>query len=82
MTTKVCSFCGNKNVRETCTHYLYRHDGRMLIVEDVPCEECEYCGEQYFRADVLRKIEQDFLDVCARRRKPQSEVMVQVESFA
>jgi hypothetical protein len=54
----------------------------MLIVEDVPCEECEYCGEQYFRADVLRKIEQNFLDLCSRRRKPQSEVSVPVESFA
>jgi len=54
----------------------------MLIVDDVPCEQCEYCGEQYFKAGVLKKIEQDFLDVYSRRRKPQSEIKVPVEQFA
>ena len=82
MTTKACSFCGNKNYREIRTQYIYKHEGKMLIVEDVPCEECEYCGEQYFRADVLRKIEQDFLDVYARGRKPRTQVIVPIEQFA
>ena len=80
--TTVCSFCGNKNVREARTQYIYKHEGKMLIVDDVPCEQCEYCGEQYFKAGVLKKIEQDFLEVYSRRRKPQSEIMVPVEQFA
>jgi YgiT-type zinc finger domain-containing protein len=82
MTTKACSFCGNRNFREARTQYIYRHDGKLLLVDDVPCEQCEYCGEQYFKADVLKKIEQDFLDVYARRRKARSEVTVPVEQFA
>ena len=79
---KACSFCGNKNFRDVRTQYIYRHDGKMMIVDEVPCEECEYCGEQYFTADVLGKIEQDFMDVYAHRRKAQSEITVPVEQFA
>lgn len=45
---KICNFCGNKNFRSKCVQYIYRHNGQFLIVENVPCEECEYCGEQYF----------------------------------
>ncbi len=79
---KTCSFCGNKNVLDTRTQYIYKHRGKMLIVQDVPCEQCEYCGEQYFQAEVLRKIEQDFQDVYAHRRKARSEMTVPVEQFA
>jgi YgiT-type zinc finger domain-containing protein len=79
---KTCNFCGNKNFRETCTQYIYKHDGKMLIVEDVPCEQCEYCGEQYFKGEVLRKIEKDFVDVHAHRRKAWAEMTVPVEQFA
>lgn len=57
---KVCSFCGNKNFRVNTIQYFYRHDNKYLIVNDVPCEECEYCGEQYLKAQLLKKIEADF----------------------
>ncbi|MEK7398331.1 MAG: YgiT-type zinc finger protein, partial [Candidatus Poribacteria bacterium] len=38
---KTCGFCGNKNFRIKKVQYIYRHDGNFLIVNDVPCEECE-----------------------------------------
>lgn len=60
---RVCSFCGNKNFRSRRVQYIYRHNGQFLIVDNVPCEECEYCGEQYFKAEVLKKIERDFTDI-------------------
>lgn len=31
----------------------------MLFVEQVPCVECDFCGEQYFDIQVLKKIESD-----------------------
>ena len=57
---KICSFCGNGNFRNKEVQYIYKHDGKYLIVNNVPCEECEYCGEQYFKAKALKKIEADF----------------------
>ena len=79
---KICNFCGNKNFREKHVQYVYRHDGQFLVVNNVPCEECEYCGEQYFKAEVLSKIEADFMDVYSLRRKAASQVVVPVEQFA
>lgn len=67
--SKVCSFCGDKNFRESNVQYIYRHDNRFLIVNNVPCAECEYCGEQYFKANVLKKIEKNFNDRCFADKK-------------
>jgi len=79
---KICNFCGNKNFKGVRVQYIYRHDGRFMIVDNVPCEQCEYCGEQYFSSDVLKKIENDFDAVHSHRRKASKEVMVPVEQFA
>ncbi len=54
----------------------------MLIVDDVPCEQCEFCGEQYFKGEVLKKIEHDFSEVYSSRRKAKSQVLVPMEQFA
>lgn len=78
---KGCNFCGNKNFRERHVQYIYRHDEQFLVVNNVPCEECEYCGEQYFKAEVLKKIEKDFKDIYLSGKKPGREVKVPVEEF-
>ena len=79
---KICSFCGNKNFREKNVQYIYKHNDQLLVVNNVPCEECEYCGEQYFKAEVLKKIEKDFNDIYFSGKKAQKEVKVPVEDFA
>ena len=56
---KTCSFCGNKNYINKKVQYIYRHNNRFLVINNVPCEECEYCGEQYFKANILKKIERE-----------------------
>jgi len=61
--------------------YVYQHDGRFMIVENVLCEQCEYCGEQYFNAGVLKKIEADFNAVYSHRTKATREVLVPMEQF-
>lgn len=78
---KVCNFCGNKNFREKSVQYIYRHDGQFLVVNNVPCEECEFCGEQYFKAEVLKKIEKDFIEIYISGKKVDKEVKVPVEEF-
>ncbi len=61
---------------------MYRHDDRFLLVNNVPCEECEYCGEQYFKAEVLKKIEKSFEEIILSRKKAKREIKVPVEEFA
>jgi YgiT-type zinc finger domain-containing protein len=79
---KTCNFCGNRNFRETVVQYIYKRTDRFLIVNDVPCEECCYCGEQYFKADVLKRIERDFESVYSRKKKAQAIIRVPVEQYA
>jgi hypothetical protein len=44
--------------------------------------ECTFCGEQYFDAGVLQKIENDYLAITRRQRQPQRIMQVAVEDFA
>ena len=78
---KICNFCGNKNFKEKHMQYIYKHDNQFLVVNNVPCEECEYCGEQYFKAGVLKKIEKDFEDIYFSGKKAKREVKIPVEEF-
>jgi len=80
MNTK-CHFCGNKNFKETKVQYIYKHDKQFLIVDDVPCEQCEYCGEQYFKGSVLRQIEKEFCRIHIQGKKAKYEVRVPIEQF-
>jgi len=53
-----------------------------MIVNDVPCLECDYCGEEYFEAAVLKKIEDDFQDIEVAPKQPQQVIEVAVEDVA
>ncbi len=79
---KTCNFCGNKNFKNKLMQYIYRHDGHFLVVNSVPCEVCEYCGEQYFKADVLKRIEKEYLMIMSAKTKPKKQIKVPVEEFA
>lgn len=79
--SKTCNFCGNKDFREKHVQYIYKHEDQFLVVNNVPCEECEYCGEQYFKAEVLKKIEKEFREIYYSGKKVRREVEVPIEEF-
>ena len=68
--TGQCSFCGNKHLSAWRTRYIHQQNDHMLIVEDVPCIECEYCGEQYFEVQTLKRIEADHTAPAATQTPP------------
>ena len=79
--SKVCHFCGNKNFIRKNVQYTYKHDNKFLIIDDVPCEQCEFCGEQYFEASVLKSIEAEYEKIYSFNKKPKSEITVPIEKF-
>ena len=81
MDEKVCNFCGNRNYKRKTVQYVYKRDDNYFIVNNVPCEECEYCGEQYFEAEVLKKIEGDFEAIYFGGKKAAKELQVPFEEF-
>jgi YgiT-type zinc finger domain-containing protein len=78
---KICHFCGNKNFKDNFVQYTYKHGDQFLIVNDVPCRQCEYCGEPYFKAEVLKQIEKEFQAVYVHGKKTSKELRVPVERF-
>jgi len=66
---KICHFCGNKNFNKKNVQYTYKHNDKFFIVNDVPCEECEYC------------IEKEFSQIYASGKVPTSEIKVPIENF-
>jgi len=82
MKKKQCSFCGNTHLSQKNVRYIYQRDGDIMVVDDVPCIECDYCSEQYFDAAVLKKIELDFMAVSKQRKTPVRQMQIAVESFS
>lgn len=60
---------------------LHQRDEEMLIVDDVPCLECDFCAEQYFDVGVLKRIEADHRDIAEHRRQPARYMQVVVAAF-
>ncbi|NEX16530.1 MAG: YgiT-type zinc finger domain-containing protein, partial [Halochromatium sp.] len=52
-----CQFCGHAHVTPTTARYIHQQGDELLIVEEVPCLRCDYCGEEYFDISTLKKIE-------------------------
>jgi len=78
---KSCNFCGNKHIKNTLSEYTYKHDGNYMIFNNVPSLECEYCGEKYYEAKVLKQIEKEFFAVL-NGKKVSKEIRVPVEDFS
>ncbi len=79
---KSCNFCGNKSFKKVETEYTYKHNGKYLLIDKVPCTQCEYCGEQYFEAKVLKQIESEFSNIYSGRKKVNREIVIPTESFS
>ncbi|GMT50341.1 MAG: hypothetical protein IEMM0008_1880 [bacterium] len=76
-----CHFCGNKNFKDLDVEYTYKHDSKWLVMDDVPCKQCEFCGEQYFQASVLKEIELEFNAIYSHGKKVKREMSVPVGRF-
>jgi len=77
----ICHFCGNKNFEDTKVQYTYKRDNKYIIVDEVPCEQCEFCGEQYFEASVLKNIEEEFNAVHLKGKIIKNKVIIPVEMY-
>ena len=52
-----CHFCGGK-VSEQKITVDYRWGDKMVsVIENVPVGVCEVCGEQYFKAPIVKAME-------------------------
>lgn len=53
----MCRLCRNNSYTHNNTTYVAAYNDCIIIIKNVPCIECELCGEQYFTDRVSEKIE-------------------------
>ncbi|WP_017292500.1 type II toxin-antitoxin system MqsA family antitoxin [Geminocystis herdmanii] len=52
-----CDFCGSEKAKIRYISRSYGNDEELFIVENIPLISCPDCGESYFTAETMRKIE-------------------------
>lgn len=51
-----CFFCRG-TVKDSTTDHVVRLKNCIVIIKDVPCEECSQCGETYYSDEVAEQLE-------------------------
>ncbi len=69
---KGCFFCKNGTLVESVTTYMVDLSNCIIIVKNVPCEECTECGERYFDDSVMERLKK----IIEKARGLASEVFV------
>jgi len=52
-----CHFCGGEVLEKRITIDYRWGEKLMAIIENVPAGVCQVCGEQYFKAEVVKEME-------------------------
>ena len=52
----MCIFCGSSRLKQSKTDYIEKSGSMIILIKNVPCEECEQCGEIYFSHDIVKII--------------------------
>ena len=55
-----CDYCGGRLRRKTVTLDM-RRQGRWMVFENLPASVCQECGERYYDAKVLKRVEAIFV---------------------
>jgi YgiT-type zinc finger domain-containing protein len=52
-----CHFCGGEVVEQRVTVDYRWGDAFLVVIRNVPAGVCRVCGEQYFKAEVVKEME-------------------------
>ncbi len=54
----MCFLCKCDTVRQSTTTHVVNYKGSIIVIKNVPCEECEQCGEIFYTDDVAQRLEE------------------------
>lgn len=67
-----CIVCHNGETKPGTTTLTFHREGQTVVVNEVPAEVCENCGEAYVAEDVTTQV----LNIAARAREAHAQVLV------
>ncbi|MFW5672573.1 MAG: type II toxin-antitoxin system MqsA family antitoxin [Acetivibrio ethanolgignens] len=50
-------FCKGNVTKESLTTHVVNYKNCVIVIKNVPCEECEQCGEKYYTDEVAERLE-------------------------
>lgn len=53
----MCMFCKCDSVRQSTTTHVVNYKGNVIIIKNVPCEECAQCNEKFYTDEVAEQLE-------------------------
>jgi len=53
----MCMYCKCNAMKQSVTTHVVNYKDCIIIIKNVPCEECEQCGEKYYSDEVAEKLE-------------------------
>jgi YgiT-type zinc finger domain-containing protein len=72
-----CHFCGGKvSERKIAVDYRWG-ENLVAVIKNVPAGVCEVCGEQYFKAEIVKAMER----VALSKKKPTETLKVPVREL-
>ena len=53
----MCMYCKNTTTVKSKTTHVVNYNNCTIVVKNVPCLECEQCGEKYYTDEVAERLE-------------------------
>ncbi len=53
----MCMFCKGKDLIPSTSTHVVNYKDCVIVVKNVPCLECDQCGEKYYSDEVAGKLE-------------------------
>ena len=53
----MCMLCNCDTVKQSTTTHVVDYNGSVIVIKNVPCEECEQCGEIFYTDEVAERLE-------------------------
>lgn len=53
----MCMLCRCNTVKQSTTTHVVNYKGCVIVIKNVPCEECDQCGEIFYTDEVAERLE-------------------------
>lgn len=53
----MCMYCKNSTLIHGITTHVVNYNNCIIVIKNVPCLECDQCGEKYYTDEVAEKLE-------------------------
>ena len=73
-----CHFCGGEVLEKIITVDYRWGEDLIALIENVPAGVCQICGEQYFKAEIVKEMER----LAHSRKKPNKTIEVPLRQLA